>query len=101
MVEFKKTNYFIGFWFVGGKGQDWFACAYREQGEINWHLVHRFRYDNDASTDAFDDKDKKSYHDASVDGNATAPNIAPRNYRLLFLRLGLRSSGELSDPFVK
>ena len=28
------------------------------------------RYHNDASTDPFDDKDKKSYHDASVDGNA-------------------------------
>src|ERR1017187_5033105 len=44
MVEFKKTNYFVGFWFVGGKDQDWFACVYREQGQTNWDLVHRFRY---------------------------------------------------------
>ena len=69
MVEFKPTNYFIGFWFVGGKDQDWFACVYREQGQTNWHLVHRFRYHNDASTHPFDNLDKKNYHDASVDGS--------------------------------
>jgi len=70
MVEFKPTNYFIGFWFVGGKDQDWFACVYRETGQSDWHLVHRFRYHSDASTDPFDDKDKKSYHAATLDGKA-------------------------------
>ena len=44
MVEFKSTNYFIGFWFVGGTDQDWLACVYREQGQTDWRLVHRFRY---------------------------------------------------------
>jgi hypothetical protein len=43
MVEFKKSNYFIGFWFVGGRDQDRFASVYREEGQIDWHLVHRFR----------------------------------------------------------
>jgi hypothetical protein len=41
-----------------------------EQGQTDWHLVHRFRYHNDASTDPFENKDEKSYHDASVDGKA-------------------------------
>jgi hypothetical protein len=61
MVEFKPTNYFAGFWFVGGKDRDWFGCVYREQGQPQWHLVHRFRYHNAASTDPFDDKDAKNY----------------------------------------
>jgi hypothetical protein len=30
MVEFKKENYFVGFWFVGGPDRDWFACVYRD-----------------------------------------------------------------------
>ena len=90
MVEFKTTNYFVGFWFVGGKGQDWFACVYREQGQTNWHLVHRFRYHDDASTDPFDAKDKKSYHDASVDGNAKDENQIIEDVNKLAAVIGMR-----------
>jgi hypothetical protein len=69
MVEFKPTNHFVGFWFVGGSDRDWFACVYREQGQTNWILVHRFRYHSDESTDPFDNKDKKNYYQSSADGN--------------------------------
>ena len=68
MVEFKKTNYFIGFWFVGGTDKDWLACVYREEGQTNWILVHRFRYHNAASADPFDNKDKKNFYQNTVDG---------------------------------
>lgn len=68
MVEFKKENYFIGFWFVGGSDRDWLACVYKEEGQTNWHLVHRFRYHNSESTDPFDGKDKKNFYQSSADG---------------------------------
>jgi hypothetical protein len=68
MVEFKESNYFIGFWFVSGKVKDWLACAYREQGHTNWHLVHRFRYHHSAHTAPFDSKDKKNYFATTADG---------------------------------
>lgn len=69
MVEYKTTNYFVGFWFVGGTDKDWFATVYREQDQTKWHLVHRFRYHNAKSTDPFDDKDKKNFYQAAVDGD--------------------------------
>ena len=68
MIPFKKENYYVGFWFVGGTDKDWLACVYREQGQITWQLVHRFRYHNDASADPFDGKDKKNFYSGMVDG---------------------------------
>ena len=68
MVEFKSTSYYVGFWFVGGTDKDWLACVYREEGQTDWQLVHRFRYHNEASTDPFDGKDKKNFYAAGVDG---------------------------------
>ena len=68
MVEFKKENYFVGFWFVGGTDRDWLACVWREQGQADWRLVHRFRYHSGQSSDPFDGKDRKSFHEAGADG---------------------------------
>ena len=90
MVEFKQTNYFIGFWFVGGKDQDWFACVFREQGQTDWRLVHRFRYHNDASTDPFDNKDKKSFYDASLDGKAKNENQIIEDVNKVAKLIGMR-----------
>lgn len=99
MVEFKNTNYFIGFWFVGGKDQDWLACVYREQGQTNWHLVHRFRYHNSASTDPFDNKDKKNFYEMGVDGNQKDEKQIIEDMNKLAAVVGLKM--EVEPEFVE
>ncbi len=47
MIEFKRNNYFAGYWFIAGDGVDWLAAVWREAGAKDWVLRYRFRYHND------------------------------------------------------
>jgi len=69
MIEFKSGNYYLGFWFVGGKDTDWLACAWREKDSPRWIFRSRFRYHNPESQDPFDDKDCKSFSNFEIDAS--------------------------------
>jgi hypothetical protein len=68
MIEFKPGNYYVAFWFVGGKDTDWLAAAWRDGDR--WIIRSRFRYHSPDSRDPFDDHDAKSW--SNVESPAAA-----------------------------
>ena len=90
MIEFKEGNYYIGFWFVGGKDTDWLAAVWREQSSPNWIFWARFRYHNPESKDPFDDKDGKSPMDFVVDGTKKSEDDIIRDVAVIAALIGLR-----------
>ncbi len=60
-IEIHPDGYYVGLWYLAGRGEDFLACA--EKRDEQWLLTYRFRYYN--SADPWDGKDEKNWYRAA------------------------------------
>jgi hypothetical protein len=68
-MELKEKDYLIGIWWfpLPNNEGDVMGSVVKKHETGKWHLEYRFRYHKDDKV--FDSEDRKSWYDATMDGN--------------------------------
>ncbi len=70
VFDIPSDSYYLGMWFLRGKGQDWMALAYRAAGADKFTVAFRFRY-YVTPGGVFDGKDTKHAYEITLDPSLT------------------------------
>ena len=125
IFDIVEGGYYVGFWFLAGRGQDFLGMLFKNPDDAGLRLRYRFRYYKDDKVHFDETDDEKSVYDVDlskksedeaisiVDGLAQElinkdylgtklPWLVKKRYTRKIVRGGNRAAGEalLKMPFV-